>query len=158
MFREIVRKRQALDRETCVEILKQEKRGVLAVQGGDGYPYALPINHWYNESDGKLYFHSGPAGHKNDAIRACDKASFCVYDGGYRNPGDWALNIRSVIVFGRVSIVEDHAEAIEISRQLSYKFTQDEAYIEHEIAHDGHRVLCFCLTPEHITGKLVNEK
>ena len=47
MFREVARVKQALDRETCIRILKEEKRGVLAVQGDDGYPYAMPLNHWY---------------------------------------------------------------------------------------------------------------
>ena len=34
-------------------------------------------------------------------------ASYCVYDSGYRKEGEWALNIRSVIVFGRIEIIED---------------------------------------------------
>ena len=157
MFREIVRRKQALSREECIEILKNEPRGVLAVLGDGGYPYALPINHWYCEEDGLLYFHSGKTGHKIDALLACDKVSFCVYDQGYRREGEWALNINSVIVFGRVRMIEDHARALEISRQLSYKFTRDEAYIQKEIERSGPGVLCFELIPEHMTGKRVNE-
>ena len=42
------------------------------------------------------------AGHKIDAIKACDKASYCVFDEGFRKEGDWALNITSVITFGRI--------------------------------------------------------
>ena len=57
MFREVVRKKQALDGTACVEILKTAKRGVLAVTGAEGYPYAVPLNHYYNEEDGCLYFH-----------------------------------------------------------------------------------------------------
>ena len=45
----------------------------------------------------------------------------------------------------------------EAARQLSYKFTNDEAYIEHEIKHSGPGTLMFALTVEHMTGKLVNE-
>ena len=41
----------------CKEILKQERRGVLAVNGDDGYPYALPINFYYDEMNGKSYGH-----------------------------------------------------------------------------------------------------
>ena len=77
-------------------------------------------------------------------------------DGG-EHRGDWSLYFRSVIVFGRIRIVEDHERALEISRRLSRKFTQDEAYIENEVARSGARVLCFALEPEHITGKLVHE-
>ena len=154
-FREITRIKQALTKEECEEILKNEPRGVLAVLGDNGYPYALPINHYYK--NGILYFHSGKTGHKTDAIRSCDKASFCVYDKGYRKPGDWALNIKSIIVFGRIEIMENEEEALEICRELSRKFTSDEEYINKEIERSGAGVLCFKLIPEHMTGKLVNE-
>ena len=157
LFRELVRKKQAVSKEECIEILKREPRGVLSVIGDEGYPYGLPINHYYDERDGKIYFHSGKKGHKIDALRACDKASFCVYDQGFRREGEWALNIKSVIVFGRIRFVEDHEKALEISRLLSYKFTKDEAYIEHELVHSGPNVLVFALEPEHMAGKLVNE-
>ena len=80
-----------------------------------------------------------------------------MYDNGFRNPGEWALNIRSVIVFGRIEIVEDMDKVIRISRLLSYKFTNDEAYIEHEISTDGPSTLMFARVPEWITGKIVNE-
>ena len=157
MFRAMIRSRQALSREDCVAILKKEPRGVLSLLGDGGYPYGVPLDHWYCEEDGKIYFHCGKRGHKIDAIRRCDKASFCVMDQGFRREGEWALNISSVIVFGRISILEDQHEAIRITRALSYKYTQDSAFIEREIEQSGANVLVFALTPEHITGKLVNE-
>ncbi len=157
MFREVARRDRRVSREACVEVLKTSLRGVLSVIGDGGYPYGVPVNHFYCEEDGHIYFHSGKAGHKIDALRACDKASFCAWDEGFRREGEWALNIRSVIVFGRVRFVEDHALALEISRRLSRKFTGDEAYIEREIERSGAGVLVFELIPEHMTGKLVNE-
>ena len=158
MFREVARKNRALSREECIELLKAELRGVLSVQGDDGYPYALPINHFYNEEDGKIYFHSGPTGHKIDAVLRDPKASLCVMDPGVRKDGDWFLTFRSVIVFGRIEMVEDHDRVIELSRRLSYKFTSDEAYIQHEVEHSGPRTVMFALVPENICGKLVTEK
>lgn len=157
MFREIVRKKQALSQDECIEILKSELRGVLSLIGDGGYPYGVPINYYYCEEDGHIYFHSGKTGHKVDAINNCSKASFCVYDSGYRNEGDWALNIKSVIVFGRIRFVEDFDEAMEICRKLCYKFTDDVEYIEKEIRNFGRNTLCFKLIPEHITGKRINE-
>ena len=114
MFRPVTRFKQALSDTECREILKNEKRGVLSVLGDDGYPYGMPINYWYSEKDGLIYFHTGKKGHRTDAIRRCDKVSFCVYDEGFVREGEWALNIKSVIVFGRIRIVEDHEEAIRI--------------------------------------------
>ena len=157
MFREVTRAKQALSTVECIEILKAEKRGVLSVLGDEGYPYGMPMNHWYCEEDGKLYFHSGMKGHRSDAMKACDKASFCVYDAGYRREGEWALNIRSVIVFGRLQVVEDEAAALAFIRRLSAKFTDDTDYVEREIREAMDHTLIFTLTPEHITGKLVNE-
>lgn len=158
MFRKMVRERQALSREECAEILRNEKRGVLSLLGDDGYPYGLPINHYYSEQDGCLYFHSGRAGHKIDAMRGCEKASFCVYTPGEKRGGNWWLTIRSVIVFGRIREITDHARAIEISRELSRKFTDDEDYIEQEVRSSGAGVLCFALEIEAMTGKTVEER
>lgn len=157
MFREMLRRKQQLPEEECIEVLKQEPRGVLSVLGDDDYPYGMPLNHFYCEDDGKLYFHSGLKGHKIDAIRRNDKASFCVYDQGYRREGEWALNIRSVIVFGRIEIITETEKIYEISRRLSHKFTRDEGYIEEEIRKSGPRTFMFALVAEHMTGKLVNE-
>lgn len=157
MFREMIRKKLQLPQEECIELLKSEMRGVLSVQGDDGYPYGLPMDHWYCEEDGHLYFHCGKMGHKLDAIRRCDKVSYCIYDQGYRKEGDWALYIRSVIVFGRIRIVGDYDRAMDICRRLSYKYTQDSGYIEKEIIQSGPRTLVLELIPEHMTGKKVHE-
>jgi len=157
MFRELIRQNKKLTPEECVEILKKEKRGVLSVIGDNDYPYGMPMNHWYNEQDGKIYFHCGNIGHRLDALRKDNKVSFCTYDEGYRKPGQWALNIKSVIVFGRMRIVDEHDKIVDIATKLSHKFTQDEAYISAEIAQHEHRTLLLELTPEHICGKLVEE-
>ena len=157
MFREMARKKQQLSELECIEILKAEPRGVLSVLGENGYPYGMPMNHWFCEENGHLYFHCGMKGHRVDAIRKDERVSFCVYDQGFRREGEWALNIKSVIVFGRIRIVEDRQEAMEIVRRLSYKYTSDSAYIEREIQTAGAATLCLELIPEHMTGKLVNE-
>lgn len=157
MFRPMLRSRQQLSREECEKLLIQERRGVLSLLGDQGYPYGVPINYYYNPEDGKLYFHSGMKGHKLDALRACGKASFCVYDRGEPVPDHWALNVRSVIVFGRLEILEDREQGYEMARRLSRKFTGDEDYIQQEIDRYGPATVVFTLTPEHISGKLVNE-
>jgi hypothetical protein len=44
-----------------------------------------------------------------------------------------------------------------ICRSLCRKFSDDPSYPEEEWKLAGNRVVCLELTPEHITGKLVNE-
>ena len=155
-FRPLVRIKQQLPEDECFEILKDQKRGVLSVNGENGYPYGMPLNHYYE--DGYLYFHGGKYGHKIEALRKDNRASYCVYDEGYKNEGEWHLNIKSVIVFGKVEFIEDEEKVIEISKKLSYKFTDDENYIEEEIRKSLKVTLMFALKIEHISGKIVKEK
>lgn len=157
MFRELTRIDKKLSTEECIHILEKEKRGVLSVSGDDGYPYGMPMNHFFNEKDGSIYFHSGKTGHRQDALKRNDKVSFCVYDSGYRNSGEWALNIKSVIVFGRVEIVEDMNSIVDIMTGLSLKFTEDMEYITSEIQSFAHETMLLKLIPEHICGKMVQE-
>ena len=157
MFRELARKNKQISVEECVEILKQEKRGVLSVLGDEDYPYGMPMNHWYDEENGIVWFHCGKAGHRLDALRRHDKVSFCVYDQGYREEGDWALNIRSVIVFGRMEVVDDMDTIVDVTTRLSHKFTLDDAYIQKEIRQSAKGTLLLRLVPEHICGKRIKE-
>ena len=155
MFRELTRKKQKLSDGECKELLKQGLRGVLAVNGDGGYPYALPINYYFDEESNRIYFHSGRIGHKLDAIAGSDKVSFCIYDNGYHKDGHWSLNIRSVVIFGRIHTVDDWSDDLMV--KFSKRFTDDTEYIDREIAQSKNNTVILCLEIEHITGKLVNE-
>lgn len=157
MFRELTRKKKQISMEECIRVLKEETRGVLSVLGDEDYPYGMPMNHWYNEADGNLYFHCGHGGHRFDALKKHDKVSFCTYDQGYRKEGEWAWNVSSVIVFGRMEIIDNQELVTDIVTELCHKFTQDEAFIKKEIELYAHETLLLKLTPEHICGKLVTE-
>ena len=41
---------------------------MLSLIGDDGYPYGIPLSHFYDERDGKIYFH----GAKEGKIRLVD--------------------------------------------------------------------------------------
>ena len=69
MFREMRRNKQQLEKDECISILKNELRGVLSVLGDDDYPYGMPINHYYCEEDGKIYFHGSMHGHKMERFQ-----------------------------------------------------------------------------------------
>lgn len=157
MFRELARKNKQLPREVCIALLRDERRGVLSVTGDDGYPYGMPMNHFYNEADGCLYFHCGRAGHRLDALKRDSKVSYCVMDKGVRPEGEWAYTVQSVIVFGRMEIIDDWDSVVDITTKLCRLFPCDEAYIQKEIAQSGKGTLLLKLSPEHICGKRVTE-
>ena len=151
-FREMRRKRQQLSDAESIDILKKATSGTLALLGDGGYPYAVPISYVY--ADGKLYFHSALSGHKVDAIRGCDKASFCVIDKDDVQPEKYTTFFRSVIVFGKVHIVEDNDEKLQIARMLGNRYNpnQEEA-LQKEIESGLSRMLVICFDIEHLTGK-----
>ena len=151
-FRQMRRKRQQLSDEESIGILQKATSGTLALLGDNGYPYAVPISYVY--SDGKLYFHSALSGHKVDAIRNCDKASFCVILQDNVQPEKYTTFFRSVIAFGRIQIVEDETEKLTIARLLGNRYNpnQDES-LRKEIESGLSRMLAIRFDIEHLTGK-----
>lgn len=152
------RTKQQLTEETCKEVLRTSLRGVLALNGADGYPYCITMDHYYDDSDGKIYFHSGKEGYKTDCIALSDKACYTVIDEGERKEGEWWLTFRSVVAFGKIERILDRERIIEISRRLSRKFIEDEQYIAEEIENYLSATALLVFTPEEITGKSVREK
>ena len=139
-----------------MEILTNEPRGVLALLGDDDYPYALPMSHVC--VDGKIYFHGAMEGHKNDAVKRCDKVSYCVMDKGFRKDGDWWYTFKSVIVFGKIRILTDKDEKIDKLTYLGDKFFPTHEETVSEINRMLDRTEVFEITIEHMSGKLVREK
>lgn len=157
MFRKMRRGRQALSHEEIVDVLVKETRGVMSVQGDDGYPYGFPINHYYDEETNKLYFHGANFGHHIDAIKRDPKVSYCVYGQDFQREGEWAKNVKSVIVFGKAELIDDKDEMERLCRLICTKFPCTAEYIEAEVEKDLHRTLCIAINIEDINGKLVNE-
>ena len=158
MFRKMRRFGQELSQEECRKILQEEKRGVLAVLGDDEYPYTIPIDYYYDPGEDRIYFHGAGEGHKIDAIRRHDKVSFCVYDSGHTEGDDWALYIKSVVVFGRLSIIEDRPLALQAARNIGLKFYPSVDDVDELLKRTADRITCLELVIEHVTGKLVHEK
>ena len=151
-FRPMRRFRQQLSDDESVGILKKATSGTLALLGDNGYPYAVPISYVYAE--GKLYFHSALSGHKVDAIRNCDKASFCVIEQDIIHPKEYTTYFRSVIAFGRIHIVEDDAEKMQAARLLSERYNPgDDEGFQKELEKGCACMLAIRFDIEHLTGK-----
>ena len=91
MFRPLRKKSNAIDDAAARELLARERRGVLAVAGDDGYPYAVPVNYFYDADAGKIYLHGSKRGHKVDAIGRNDKVCFTVYGNEHVDQADPGL-------------------------------------------------------------------
>lgn len=155
MFRDMRRKRQAMSEADCFEILRRGEWGVLGVQGDDGYPYTVPLN--YVVLDGRLYFHSAREGHKIDALRRCDKVSFCVVDRSDLVPAEITTYFRSVIVFGRLRIVdnqEGRSRALAaLVDSLAGSESEESRHAEIDRCWMRDNVEILELVPEHVSGK-----
>jgi len=120
--------------------------------GDDGYPYGVPMAYFYDED--RIIFHSAMDGHKVDAVKNYDKASFCVTAMDDVVPEKFTTVYKSVIVFGKVRIIEDDAEKIKAARIFSDKYSPNmEEKREKEIAGSFKRMHIIELKIEHMTGK-----
>lgn len=159
MFREMRRFKQQVSEDECKKILKEENRGVFSVIGDNGYPYTIPINFYYDETDHKIYFHGAKEGHKVDAINQCNKVCFTTWNQGFKKEGHWEWNVTSVVVFGRVELVTDRTVIEDRLRKLAMKYYPTEDEVEEEMSSSSaDRVQLYAIEIEHMTGKLVNEK
>ena len=153
MFRSMRRSRQALSQKECEHLLNKATSGVLALSGDEGYPYALPISFVYDE--GKLYFHSAKSGHKIDAIKKEPKASFCIIDQDTIVPEKYTTYFRSVIAFGKLSIIEDELEKYAAIDKLARKYAPNDT-IENrcnEIQREWQTLCMLVMDIEHLSGK-----
>ncbi len=152
-FREMRRFRQQLSQEECEAILRRGTAGVLAVSGDEGWPYSVPLSYTYEGE--KLLFHCAAAGHKLDALRRDNRACFCVIDQDKVIPEKYTTAYRSVVVFGRVSILEDEAELRRGGEALGRKYhpqgTPEE--LEKEISGSLGHMLILEMDISHMTGK-----
>lgn len=133
MFREMRRKDKMKTYEEAVQILGECTNGVLSVTGDDGYPYGVPVSYIYH--DGKIYFHCAGEGHKLDAIKADSRVSFTVVGADEIAPEKFTTMYKSVIAFGRASIIDTDEEKMAALNLIREKYSgnfpkEGTAYIE----------------------------
>ncbi len=152
-FRSMRRTKQYVPETECIEILKKADTDVLALIGDGDYPYAVPLNFVYDS--GKIYFHSAMAGHKVDAAAKNEKASFCVIDKDKVVPEEYATHYRSIIIFGKIKIMEDEPAKRDAIEKLAIKYApKDSAENRNYEIDDSMDHLCMLeLSIEHMTGK-----
>ena len=153
MFRKMRRFKQELTQEEAIQILNNNTAGVLALLGDEGYPYSVPLS--YVLIDNKIYFHTAKSGHKIDAIKNYNKASFCVIDQNQIMPEEYTTYFRSVIAFGKIRLLETPEEIMPAIQKLAIKYhpTDIKENRDKIINRDIKQMRMIELEIEHLTGK-----
>ncbi len=158
MFRKIRRKNKEISLESAKLLLQNERRGVLAVNGDNGYPYAVPINFLYCEEENRIYFHSACCGHKAESLKKSDKICFTVYGNETIKEEPWAPFLQSAVVFGRCKPVSDNTIKTDLLRKFALKYYIDANTVDEEIEKSGKAAQIYEIEIEHISGKEIQEK
>ena len=130
MFRTIRKKKNEISLDAVKELLHCSRRGILAVNGDDGYPYAVPVNYLYDEDTQKIFFHGAKAGYKVDALKACDKVCFTVCGNETIKDEAWAPYVRSAVVFGKCHLMENKENAMAALKKFAMKYYPSEDMVD----------------------------
>lgn len=158
MFRPGRRKNKEIGREAAEMLLINERRGVLAVNGDEGYPYAIPVNYYYDQDSKKIYFHGARVGHKVDSLKKSDKICFTVFGNETIKEEAWAPYMQSVVIFGRCHLIDDQVDSDLRLRRLAEKYYPNNETIEEEIQKFGKAVQMYEIEIEHLSGKEIQER
>ena len=158
MFRQIRRKSKEISMDETRKILKEARRGILAVNGDEGYPYAIPVNYYYDEEEQKIFFHGARVGHKIDALKKNDKICFTVLGSETVKDEPWAPYVKSTVVFGRCHFIEDASLAEKRLKQFALKYYPNEELVNEEINTSGKAVCMYVIEIEHMSGKEIQER
>ena len=158
MFRPIRKKKNEISLDAAKELLRCSRRGILAVNGDHGYPYAIPINYLYDKDAQKIIFHGAKAGHKVDSLKACDKVCFTLFGNESIQEESWAPFLQSVVVFGRCHLVENREDSMKLIKKFAMKYYPDEKMVDDEVALSGSSTQMFEIEIEHLSGKRVQER
>jgi nitroimidazol reductase NimA-like FMN-containing flavoprotein (pyridoxamine 5'-phosphate oxidase superfamily) len=145
--------KQEIPEEEARDVLKFCNSGVLALAGANGFPYTVPLSYAFVEN--RLLFHGATEGYKMESLRKDNRASFCVIDRDDVVPERFSTVYRSVVVFGRVTILSDDTEKKKALEAINAKYSP--AFVEEgkkEIEKDWNRAVLLSLEIEHITGKI----
>jgi nitroimidazol reductase NimA-like FMN-containing flavoprotein (pyridoxamine 5'-phosphate oxidase superfamily) len=146
------RKDRELSEAEAWQLLEEAEWGVLATVDGQGWPYAVPVNHAV--VDGTLIIHSATTGHKLDNLAFNSKVSYCVVTQAETLPLELSTRYASAVVFGWAELLDDDVEKRVALRALGLRFAQEHAeMVDREIEKDLFRTTVLRIRIERITGK-----
>lgn len=153
-FRSIRRTAQVLTDGEAREILVKGDYGCLAVEGDNGYPYAVPMTYAYDPVENRIYLHGAVSGARFDAVKRNNKACFTVVGRHQIMPEEYTCRYRSAIAFGRVHEVGDREAKIGALMRLVDKYSPDfiaggQRYADDAVDH----IRVYSIDVEYLSGK-----
>ena len=154
MFRPMRRASRAIPEEAAKHLLQQSRRGVLAVNGDNGYPFAIPVNYYYDQEHDKIYFHGAKSGQKVDALKQNDKVCFTAILNSQIIPDKFTAAFESVVAFGKASFIDDGDEKLTALRTFIERFSPDHQEAGERIIHAAYeKTQIIRIDVEQMTGK-----
>ena len=150
--------KQQLEDDECRAVLRKMMRGALSLPEIEGYPYAIPIDYYYDEKRNVIMFHGALTGKKTEALKEGAHVCFTLWDDGYKKKNDWAYTVRSVIIFGTVHIADTQEELEDVLRKIGRKYYPTFAEADEAMDKYKARAMGYWMTIDHITGKTVHEE
>jgi nitroimidazol reductase NimA-like FMN-containing flavoprotein (pyridoxamine 5'-phosphate oxidase superfamily) len=149
---------KAMTPEEIDALLSRVFCGRTATVGADGYPYLVP--NLFVWRAGEVYLHTALSeGHFIANVRLSDRICFEADEPGEIFPYghvecDTSVSYRSVIVFGRIRIVEEEAEKTAFYQAFLQKYAPEESWGREKGSFPRMRsTIVYAITPDAVTGK-----
>jgi uncharacterized protein len=152
---EMRRKDRAMKTSGEMELLLERTPvGRLAVTTKEG-PYIVAVNYLFFE--GSIYFHSGLAGRKMEALRADSRVCFLVDEVGPQVLWEQGCGIsqiyKSVICFGKAELVESMLEKKVILERMVQKYVPSSYPLSPMEDHNIEKTAVVRIVIESMSGK-----
>ncbi|KPU43605.1 pyridoxamine 5'-phosphate oxidase [Oxobacter pfennigii] len=149
------RKDREMQRDEALEFLRECHVGRLGTASPEGVPYVTPVNYVFFDED--IYFHCALSGHKLENIKENENVCFevdelisIVED---ENPCEISTKYKSVVAFGKASIVEDDEVRLEALKKLVDKYVSENNVSSKLTIDKMTKTRVVKIKPEIITGK-----
>ena len=149
---------KTMSSEEIAAFLQRTFCGRTATIGADGFPYLVP--NLFVWRAGEVYLHTAVAdGHFIANVRHCDKICFEADEPGEIYPYghvecDTSVSYRSVVLFGRIRLIEDESEKSDFYRAFMEKYAPAQSWGREKDSFPRIRsTIVYAIKPETITGK-----
>lgn len=151
MNRPMRRRDRAASAEKAWEILERAPFAVIAINGTDGWPYAVSVS--YALIENRLYFHSAMEGMKVDCLAADGRVCVSAVAQQRTLPEEMSVAYQSAVGFGRAELVTDAEERRAGLMAICAKYAPDNPNNERESANCT-RAKLYRIVIEELTGKI----